>query len=292
MRAVRGREITLRLHVDNELGDLVTADSPPTVAVTDMFGDPVTTSAVTSASIGIYTAVVAPLDDVDILSVEWTVVVGGRTRKVNDTVIVQDRRLAPLWFLRQDPELAAITSAAVMQSLVDAVEDWFQSALGFAPVETPLSTTFDAPGGKSLRVPGATYPRRALYIDEDGTELTTDELNSLVVVNGAFEAESIPTSHIDGLLYFDNYYWMPGRKTVIVTHGGPPEWNNDVPADLMRAARIFARYTARGSNYPERARMVQTEGAMIQFSTPSPDRPTGLPDVDAVITRYGIPAVV
>jgi hypothetical protein len=291
MRAIRGREAVMRLRVENELGDLVAATGTPTIAVVDGDGNVVTgVSAVSTPSTGVYAATLPPQTVLDVLSVTWSYTVGGVARTTRDVVVVTGSRVASLYFYRQDTELAAITDAATFGALLDAVDDWFESALGYAPVETPLRYTFDAIGGKSLRVPGAAYPVSALAIADGVTILTQPDLDDLTVVNGAFEFSYAGSQDI--IYGCATRQWSPGRKTVWITHAGPPEWNGIVPADLQRAARTLARYTARGSNYPERARMVQTEGAMITFSTPSTDRPTGLPEVDGAITRYRLPTVV
>jgi hypothetical protein len=287
MRAVKGREAVLRVRVDDEDGTLTAADSTPTVVVTDGDGTVVSgVSAVESESTGVYKATVPPRTELDILTATWSVVISGVTRTVVEPIIVQAERYAPLWFLREDTELSTVTGATFMH-LVDAVEDWFESALQFPAVETPLRKTFDAPGGKSLKVPGAPFPKSIIAVTEGETVMSQADIDDLSVVDGGFEFQ-YAGSH-DIIYGCATRQWALGRKTVHITHGGP--WDA-VPNDLVRAVRTLARYVNRGSNYPERARMVQTDGAMITFSTPDAMRPTGLPDVDGVINRYRLPTVV
>jgi hypothetical protein len=73
-----------------------------------------------------------------------------------------------------------------------------------------------------------------------------------------------------------------------------------VPGDLRWAAARFASYIAKrtsqlgasGSLLPERAASVSTEGGLIVFAVPTQDRPTGLPEVDAVLFRYAMVDIV
>jgi hypothetical protein len=86
---------------------------------------------------------------------------------------------------------------------------------------------------------------------------------------------------LDGALAWADYRpWISGRYQMWFTHGAI-----NPPADLRAATQKLISHAAKVSNYPERAAQVITEGATILFSLPSPDRPTGLPEVDAVLVR-------
>ena len=290
MRAVKDREIVIRVRVDDEGGALVNADSLPTVEVRDGDGALVTTGAVAqdaaTAATGVYKATVNPRSQLDVLTIVWTVVVGGFTRKVRQEVMVQGGRLVPLWRLREDSELAGLSTTAMLR-LVDAVEDWFKAALHFPAVEEPLRTTFNFAGGRRLRVPDAPYPKSLVALSEGDAALTTADLADVSVVQGAFEFKSVGS--FDIVYGTANRNWLCGRKTAWLTHGGP--WSA-VPEDVERAAALFARYISRANNYPERASQVATEGALISLAMPDHDHPTGLPDVDAVITKHRLQNVV
>jgi len=290
MRAIRNREIVVRLHVDDEGGALVAADTTPTLTVTNGSGDVVSgVSAVTSETTGVYKAIIPPQSDLDVLTITWQAVVDGHTRTSETTAVVVSERLVPLWRLREDPELAGLSAPNLLR-LADAVESWFNNALGFPYCEEPLHTVFNHPGGSRLIVPGALYPRRMVRAIEGETEVPADRLAEVEVVDGAFEFTAF--IHWDFLVGQHQMVWAMGRKEVWITHGPSPEFDHGVPADLVNAAVTLARYVARGSNYPERARSVQTESAIISFSTPSWDRPTGLPEVDGAVNRYAVRRVV
>lgn len=285
MRAIRNREIVIRLRVDDEGGALTAATGTPTVSVTDGSGAAVAgVSAVTNEAVGLYKATIPPRSQLDNLTVTWSAVVGGFTRQVVEQVKVVADRLVPLWRLRQDPELDALENENLLRC-AEAVEEWFADALHFPPVDESYRATFNHPGGARLRVPGVWYPKTALSISQGDTALTAGELAELRVVDGAFEFQN--SGAFDVVLGVGQKVWGSGRKTVWITHGAPTDWVG-VPEDLVRAASVLARYIARGSNYPERARTVQTEGAIINFSTPNHDRPTGLPEVDGAVNRYKV----
>lgn len=285
MRAIRNREIVVRLYVDDEGGTLLNATGTPTVSVKDGSGTTVTgVSAVTNDGVGVYKATIPPRPQLDNLVVTWTAVVNTFTREVIEEVKVVSDRLVPLWRLREDAELATLSTLNMLRC-ASAVEDWFADALGYPPVEESHRSTFNHPGGARLRVPGVWYPKTAISMTQGDTALDATDLAELRVVDGAFEFKN--SGAFDVILGTGQQVWAQGRKTVWITHGPPEDWKG-VPEDLVRAAAVLARYVARESNYPERARSVTTEHAIISFSTPNHDRPTGLPEVDGAVNRYGV----
>lgn len=287
LRAIRNRETVVRVYVDDEDGTLTAADSTPTIVVKNGSGAVVAgVSAVTADGTGIYKATIPPQSQLDRLTATWSVVIGSVTRQYVEQLDVVADRLVPLWRLREDSELAGL-SALNLFRCASAVEAWFSNALGFPPVDESYRAIFNHPGGARLRVPGIWYPKTMIEATQGETALTAAEIAELTVVDGAFEFDYV--NGYDPVLGFSQKVWASGRKTVWITHGAPPDWA-DPPEDLVRAAAVLARYVARGSNYPERARSVQTENALISFSTPSHDRPTGLPEVDGVVRRYAVDA--
>lgn len=289
MRAIRNREIVVRVRVDDEGGTLAAATGTPSIAVVNGSGAAVAgVSAVASESTGVYKATIPPQAQLDELTVTWTVVIGGFTRTYTEQIMIVADRLVPLWRLREDVELATLSNADLLRC-AEAVEEWFKDALGFPPVEESYRATFNHPGGARLRIPGIWYPKTAVEIFQGTTAVSAADLATLEVVEGAFEYQY--SGGYDALTGLGQKLWAEGRKTVWITHGAPTDWAG-VPEDVVRAAAVLARYIARDSNYPERARSVQTEGAIISFSTPSHDRPTGLPEVDGVINRYAVDLAV
>lgn len=276
MRAVLNREVVVRLRVDDDSGALVAPVSLPTLTVTDPDGATVTVGTVTNTSLGVYEATVDPQSVLTRLTATWSIPVsGGFTRVVDEAVEIVERRVVPLHRLREDPELAEL-SAESMGRLADIVEDWFKSALHFPPVREYVEQTFRPHRETTVvYVPDVVYPKALRSVTVDGVAMDLDDYE--ITAGGVYTAAG----------------WRPDSTVTIgIEHGGPRPFDGGLPAELVRAAIILARYANRGNNYPERARQVATEGALITFSAPSPDRPTGLPEVDSVVTKYAFPVVI
>jgi hypothetical protein len=290
MRTTTGREAVARVYFDDEDGTLVTATGTPVLTVMAASGATITPSAVTGDGTGVYKATIPPLASPDRLTLSWSATVAGVARTATDVLDVTSGRLAQLWQLRQDSELATADGKLLRQAL-EVAEDWFRDALGFPPMVSFYANTFMWEGGSQLVLPEAPYPKALLTCTVNLTTLAPDIAN-VIPLRNAF-AWNPMSDGLDPVIGRDTRLFYPGRYTVTATHGGP--WTAP-PQDLQRACRIFVRYLMRGSstsgNYPERASQVQTESALITFSVPSPDRPTGLPEVDAVVQRYALPAIV
>ena len=290
MRAVKNREIVLRLRVDDEGGSLVSADTTPELTVATWAGTAVGgVSAVTEESTGVYRAVIPPQADLDRLVANWSYAVSGVDRLHTEHIVVVGGITIPLWRLREDAELASLSVPAI-QRLATLVDDWLRDALGYPVVEEPFDVTYRLPRPTNgLRVPGVPFPMTVTYL-RHGTHVFSDaELADLRIVDGAIErGAATGGSFLTGVSH--GFGWNDDDTVVHVrgTHGPRADWGGVVPEDLVRAATILARYTARANNYPERARQVATDGALITLSTPAHDRPTGLPDVDGVLARYRV----
>lgn len=282
MRAVQNREYVARLRVDDEGGTLVNADTTPTLTVTRADGTTVTPGAVTSDGTGVYKATVPAQASLTRLTLSWTATVSGATRTVTEVVSVQAARAVELWRYREDAELASL-SATALQRLADVVEDWFRDALNFPLAEEYFSVTFrQHRDTSSLLVPGVLYPVTVEAVSINDVALTAPEIADVRVVGTLLERGVTADPFLTG---GSRWAWPEGLYTVSGTCGPRDDWTS-VPEDLKRAAVTLARYVSRGSNYPERARQIATDGALITLSTPSPDRPTGLPDVDGAVGRY------
>lgn len=273
MRALVGREIVVRLHVDDEDGNLVDADALPTVAVVDGAGVAVAgVSAVSPVSTGLYEATIDPRSQLDILQATWTHTVAGHVRTKTEEMKVVGDRLAELWQLRERSELAGLTGEA-LRRVADEVDQWFTDALGFPPVPEPMRARFRSFGGPRLIVPGVLFPIAVYSASQGATALTADELALLRFKFG----------YID---WSDRRSWALDEVTVWLSHGD----DSAVSEDLRRAAVSLAVYASRSSDrkIPERATRVVSEGADITLGLPDPDHPTGLPDVDAAILRHRV----
>jgi hypothetical protein len=282
VRAVLNRETTVRLRVDDEGGNLVAATTTPTLTVTTAAGAAVTPGTVTSESTGVYKSTLPAQSALTVLTCNWTATVSGANRTVTQSVRVVSDRAVALWRYREDEELAVLSDLALIR-LADTVEDWFRDALRFPLGEEYVSITFrKRRQSMGLLIPTAPFPVTVTAVSVNDTAFTSAEIADLTVVGNEVERGITADPFLTGS---NGYAWPEGQYTVTGTHGPRNDWLA-TPDDLQRAAVTLARYISRGSNYPERARQIATDGALITLSTPTPDRPTGLPDVDGVVGRY------
>jgi hypothetical protein len=241
-------------------------------------------SAVTKETTGVYKATIPARTLLDVLDVAWTVQVASATRVVRQKVTVTGERLAPLWMLREDDEMKDL-SASSINRLSDVVETWFRRALHFPPVLEPNRQEWEAPACRDLLIPDVFYPQtiHSLVWSKGTTAEIEVDLSTVSIVRGALQ-------RLPNLTFLAGTYpapdWLGGWYTVYCEHG-----LTDPPDDLRRAAATFARYVSRTNNYPERATRVVSAETEITFSMPRPDRPTGLPEVDAVVADLAIPFV-
>lgn len=284
MRAIIGRDSAGFFAIEDTDGNLVDADSTPTVAVTDWEGTAV--SGVTVAATddtGIYKVTVPPIASADRLSVVLTATVGSVVRTYTGLVPVVEGRLSDLNRLRADDELADLSGYNLMD-VSEIVEETLEDILHFPPTPLVDQEIFRFRGGRRMRCPRMRNVDEVLYLDIDGVEYDVADLE--VTEGAVYINDGSNQSFLDS--YNEGPSFPSGRVTIWAVHGPPESWSRGVPGDMKRAATILARYTARTNNYPERARMIQTDGAMLTFSMASWDRPTGLPEVDGILFRYRV----
>lgn len=298
-RIARNREAILRLRVDDEGGLLIDAAATPVLSVKDWDGVALAgaevPSAVTRESQGVYRAELPGRTDLEILTANWSFQPSGGTftRTSVEELLVVDRRVAPLWMFREDPELEDLSATNLLR-LVDCVEDWFRSALGFPAAPEPFErswrvSTLAAP---TIGIPGIVFPESLTSWSVNDEVLDADQLAGLKVVGSHIaQTGGQDLSFLTGTRVSPS--WGDGRYLVRGVHGGRPDWNGETPGDLQRAAVILARYASRNStNYPERASQIAEENTLIFFSTPSYKKPTGLPEVDGVVSRYSLDSAI
>ena len=300
MRVAAGRPATLRWHLTDEGGTVLSPDAGHNPTVTVTAGDGVTTlyTAQASALNGTEDAwewTLPPQSNLDSLAVVWTTVVGGVTFTWPDTVDVVAQRLADPFQLRQDPDLQALTNEQLLM-LLDQVEELIRDIIGYCPVmegvrpewDTLRGTLNDALyisgtvnglpygwGAGKMLVPGVKFPQQVYSGTINGVALDpTNDIPKLQLIAGC-------------LVWSDYRPWISGRYQFWMTHG-----ETNPPRDLRWCCQKLMHHFVQKSNYPDRAYSIQTEGASILFSMPNADRPTGLPEVDAVLARYRLSSVV
>ncbi len=287
MRAVTGRPVKIRFRLEDEGGVLTDADSATTVnvAVLDGAGTPVASGAATRETAGIYFFTLAAQTQLDVLEATAVFTLGAAQVAVTEPVRLVDRRLVPLSVLRGYDELAELTLPDFLWA-VDQAEDWITAVLNYSPTVTGDRKEFRLRTYSArLEVPGVYYPAVPYSLAYNDVAYDGTKLTKLVVRTHALEYQTAYyTAGYDPVLGIYGPQFPPGVYTAHLAHG-----LSEAPKDLVKAAASLTRHVAKTSSYPERATRIMTEASEIWFSTPDGDkRPTGLPEVDGVLTHYRI----
>lgn len=242
----------------------------------------------------------------DSLVATWTATVGSATYTESIEVDVVGGRLADPWLMRQtDSDVAAVMATPLGKQalliLLDQVEEGIRDILGYPPVLEGYRVTWDTlrgtlndalyvagtvnglpygwgagkmaiPGIKfPAAPPGGTSPVYSMTINGTAQDPVAD-IPRLLVQNGC-------------LIWTDYRPWISGRYAVWGTHGGGSNPGGATDGELRWAARKLVHHYALTSDIPDRAFSIVTEGAQIFISQPNSDKPTGIPEVDAVLVR-------
>lgn len=313
MRATAGRPALLTLEVDDADGVPTNADEDTDVTLQITAGDGTTVIEADAVAddvdtVGLYTYALAPQVRLDVLEVIWSATVDGVTQTTQDEVRIVGTRLLSPGDIRRDPNLLKLThdpdGRRVLAEVVDAVEDLFADALGFPATLEGIRVNWDAHrgtvsegyaygtqqggpfagtpglglgfGGERLLVPGVSKPQELYFASVNGAVLSDTYLEQITPGNGFF-------------VWQGGVSWPSGNYTMWLSHG----WRTP-PGDIRWAAAKLAGYVAKRTpsaekgqpNLPERTASLTTDGGTIVFAVPTADRPTGLPEVDAVLFRY------
>lgn len=304
MRAVAGQLATVRHQFATDDGTAVVPDRPPSVTVTGGDGTVILPATAGTADVtlgdGGYKAVMVAPAQLDRLTATWTATIGGLATSVRDDVdVVGQRLVAPLKLRNDDVNLSGLSPVSLL-TLLDQVEDRITNILGYSPTLEGARVTWDATrgatgdavyspgtvtglpygagGGRMLvptvRLPCTRPPGGVYAASVNGAAMTAADLAALTDIDGA-------------LAWSDYRPWPTARYAMWLAHGDPSPGG-----DLRDAAQRLCVYYAKTSAYPAQASQVSSEGATIWFALPSKDRPTGIPEVDGVLTRYGLTKVV
>ena len=276
MRVPAGQAAKVRAVIADDAGQPVAGEGV-TAAAVDGAGAVVALGDVTAVEPGVYDVALPAQQRLDQLRVTVAATVAGAPRSaivdvdVVEQLLVDPYRLAEAMRQDQAPGAPPVT-AQVLEQASAAAEAWLADALNYPPVRRGLRTRFVHRGGAVLKIPGVLKPAQLYELAINDQAMSADELAAAGGYDEAF-----------GWMRRGYGDWPAGFATVWCTHGlwSPPD-------DLRRAAVVLARYLAKTSKVPERAVSMTTESTLIVFSRPDPNKPTGLPEVDAVITRRRI----
>lgn len=250
-------------------------DAAPTVTVADLAGTTVTSGTATSAGSGVYTFDVGPFDDPALYNVTWA---GARSGKAVSEVDQLEVRGGAYFELIELKDMDGVGDRFDVDQLEAArviAEDTIEGYCERAFVPTYAREIYDGNGGYFLYV-DRSYPTRVLAATIDGTAQTTTDWT----VSSAGKVDTA---------YNGIFTWAAGGQNVALeyVHG-----LTRPPSDLARAALRLARHVllTETTTVPDRANLMTTEFATFRLQTADEnrDRPTGLPEVDAVLNRYAI----
>lgn len=211
-------------------------------------------------------------DELDELTVTWTGTVSSRVVSHTDYVKVVGARYFRLKTLRGMSGLPNTTQNADLVWARDIAEDFVEEFTEHAWVPTYQRDIEDGDNCRELTL-SRTSVRRLINVTVDGVAQSTTNWSvtnwGRVITDGDLFIVKIPQGNNISVAY---------------------EWGEKAPpGDLMRATLMLARHillTAQGSPIPDRARLMQTDWGMFHLDTASEDKPTGMPEIDAVLRRY------
>lgn len=219
---------------------------------------------------GIATYDLAAQASLDTLTATWTAVLSGNSVDFTQTIEIVGGHYFSISELRSQSGLddAAVFSASLLVAARLATEDLFEKYTGVAWVNRFKRVTLDGSGKSTIRLP-MLQPTAVTSLSIGGVAVA--DLSGVVVWP-------------DGDVYYPGGF-TAGRQNVVigVEHGfdSPPE-------DLRRAAVRYARVVALDfkSRIPERAIQMNTEAGSFQLALASRERPTGYPEIDAILQQH------
>lgn len=277
------------------------ADAGVNIVVTHVNGTVLQASTpATHGATGVYTFTMAPQAVPAVATAVWSYLTGGIAASVATQVNIASRYAATLADIRALDGLAGNATQYPTAALIlarEQAEAMFEQATGKAWSQSYQLDLLD--GDPSLRRAMANtdyiwlpYPTRRLTLsrrrprsltavgidsgDGSGFQAQTDYASYLLYASGELERPLGANSFPRGL----------NNVRVEYLHG-----EDGMPSDLRRAFLVYVRYLCLYTNFrvPDRATMQQTEAGTFQLGQANGfAKPTGLPEVDAVLQRYGV----
>lgn len=280
-RILRGRRGRITLVCTDVDGSEIVASGAVTAAVVNSGGTALTgspfTAALRTGTTGTYDATIpaASLGTLDLLNVTWTFRPSGAS--ADETQRQQARVVGA--YLFTVPELRAfdpqLTAANHPDEKVTATRDI-------------VETVFE----RFCRLAFTPQGHRAVLDGNDRTMLTVPHTETTILVSGSIDGTALAAADISDVAVYswgaferkERGRWTGGDENVslLYEHGF-----DSPPAEVGRAAMQYARHLLdRGPLENERATAMFTDIGGMRLSIAGRDGPTGLPEVDATLTRY------
>lgn len=223
---------------------------------------------------GVYSTILAPQANCDILNLKWTGTFGGAVQTVYTEVEVIGGFIASVAEIRAQDSLSDTTKyplATIRQARAEA-QELFENYCGRSFTVRYARDVLDGDGTSEVWLRNGDLSR-VIEFKEDGTALN---LSTLVITSaGRITRASGSFSTLN-----------KANLVIRYEHGMAR-----VPADLKRAFLTYVRYVLLDAynRLPDRTLSYNADGLYVQLAQASANRPTGLPEVDSVLIRYQQP---
>lgn len=287
-RYALNRAGTVTFTVRNEDGTPTAPTGSVSVTVVDAYGTTVHTATATSGgSTGVYTyALHADVrGELGVYTVLFSYTVGGVAETAEVPIEVVGGLLFDIAEIRSTyPELSdaqRYTSAEIRAARDEATERLEEAA----QVAFSTRRKVDTLSGDETRrlllddVKVSAVNAVSLYADQTGADPVDDEFDATQLADVEIDSEA-------GVLVRTNAVWPKGHQNVIVDY----EYGyTATPAPVKRAAMRLAVEALVPNALPPRALTQSTDVGDFRISVANPEagRPTGDPEVDAVILMFG-----
>jgi hypothetical protein len=245
-----------------------------TVTVTRADGTTLSTGTATHGTVGQYTYVVAPQTELDYLTVTWSGTWGGVVNTITSYAEIVGGVLFPLSDLRSfgDQVLSdtvKYTDETLRESREQITDD-FEDICQCSFIPRYGRDVLDGTGNCRIWLTHKRV-RRIISASVDGVALS-----DLTIL------KPYPT----GRLERTNGTWGSGvlnsQNVVVAYEYGWPS----PPAGISRAAKTLARYELVSSDISDRMVSFSNDLGEVRLSVPGNKYPTGIPIVDATLSRY------
>lgn len=283
MYAAQYRALTLAMFTRDEDGNATAPTTAPAVSVIDSTGTAIATGTATSGTGGVgsytYTLPSAATNALGDYIVRFTYAISGSTYRREYPVTVYGAHLFEIDDLRSfDVSIADSSrySAAAIRAARDEATSWLEQAAGVSFSPRAAVEYLNGDGTRSLLLANAPIVEISA-VAIDGDWLDTADLEDVLIYEDS------------GILHRD-LGWDIGNQNVTVeyVHGMAT-----VDPKVKRAAMMLAVEAIVTSGVPSRAMTQSSDLGEFRISLANVDagRPTGIPEVDAVIALYGRRAI-
>lgn len=251
------------------------ADGTVTVTVVDAAGTTVTSGDATldTGTAGRYTFPLPPQPQVAALTVTWAGAWGGVSQQIDTEADIVGAHLFTLAELRDFADQALADTATYPDSLLsqkrDEIAEFFERECHVSFIPRYRRDRLAGDGSTILWLP---KPR-------------VSQVFAVSIDDVALDAASLALVDVDedGQLHrAAGWPWSRNRNILVEYEHG---WRRP-PAKINEAAKLLARYELVSRDINDRAISLSNDLGTVRLSVPGQNYPTGIPTVDAALSRY------